>query len=94
MKTLLLSALAFGALTSVALAEPVALTDSEMDTVTAGARVDVQLSLNAVDGYVDVTAGRIPPSDTRTGTPVCLIWDVGGAGVTGQIVIMIRSGGY
>ena len=34
--TILLSALAFGALTSAALAEPVALSNAQMDTVTAG----------------------------------------------------------
>jgi hypothetical protein len=60
MKTILTSVLAFGAMTSVALATvpapasaptgPVALTDDEMDSVTAGAIVlgatNVQVALN------------------------------------------------
>jgi hypothetical protein len=36
MKTILLSALALGALTSAAVAEPVALSDAQLDGVTAG----------------------------------------------------------
>ncbi len=91
MKTVLLSALAFGALTSVALAAPVALTDAQMDTVTAGAQVDVQLQLTAAGRNVDVTAGRLPQGGPSTSTPDCLIWDVGGPGVIGRIVIMIRE---
>ncbi len=37
MKTLLVSAFALGAMTSLALAEPLTLTDTQMDQVTAGA---------------------------------------------------------
>lgn len=36
MRTLLFSALALSAMTTAALAEPIKLTDSQMDTVTAG----------------------------------------------------------
>jgi hypothetical protein len=50
MRTLLLSALALGALTSAAMAEPVKLTDAQIDEVTAGAD-------SCGDGNCDVGGG-------------------------------------
>jgi predicted secreted protein len=50
MRTLLASALALGALTSAALAEPVALTDAQMDSLTAGVS---QVNVSSIDVGVD-----------------------------------------
>ena len=87
MRTFFGAALAFGTMSSVALAAPVALTDTEMDTVTAGALVDVQLSTLQHDVYV--TAGRTQSRGDSTDVLPCLIWDIDGAnGVTGMIHIM------
>jgi hypothetical protein len=91
MKTPLLTALAFGAMTSVALAAPVALTDTQMDTVTAGALIDVQLQ-TAAGRDLHVTGGHIPQTGgSSIDIEPCLIWDIDGANVTGQIVIMLRE---
>lgn len=93
MRTLLVSALAFGATTSIALAAPVALTEAQMDTVTAGAEVGVFLTVHAIENDIRLTAGQLPQNGPSTTTPDCLIWDVGGAdpGVTGSIQIMIQE---
>ncbi len=45
MKKLLLSVLALGAMTGVALADPVKMTDQQMSTVVAGSLVDFDLNL-------------------------------------------------
>jgi hypothetical protein len=61
MRTLLVSALALGAFTSVAAAGPVSLTDAQMDTLTAGqeqtntSSVTVSQSNSVTNGTAETT---------------------------------------
>jgi hypothetical protein len=72
MRTLLVSALALGAWTSAALAEPVALTDVQMDSLTAGqitqsnsSTVEVSQTNSANDSTV---SGSISQTNSSTVT--------------------------
>jgi hypothetical protein len=70
MRTLLVSALALGAFTSAAVAGPVALTDAQMDTLTAGISQS-NSSTVSVSQTSSVTLGDVTLSDvsiTQTGT--------------------------
>jgi hypothetical protein len=59
MRTFLCSALALGALTTAALADPLALTDTQMDAVRAGSHFIVP----------DPAFARNPNANTNAGTP-------------------------
>jgi hypothetical protein len=64
MRTLLVSALALGAWTSAALAQPIALTDSQMDFLTAG---DINQS-NSFSATFDVTQTNSANESTVSGS--------------------------
>jgi hypothetical protein len=69
MKSILLSALAFAAMSTVALAGPVPLTDAQMDTVAAG-QSPPGLSTTQVNGGGNTPSGNangVPTTTTNNG---------------------------
>lgn len=70
MKAFLVSALAFGALSSAALAEPVELTEAEMDRVTAAAGfVSIGVHPTAVTGFERTLIPPLARGLDRFGAP-------------------------
>lgn len=62
MRTMLLSAVTLGVITTAALAEPVKLTDRQMDTVTAGVLDNIRLGVQvaaAIQASAPITANTV-----------------------------------